>query len=49
MGQSQVSEDHAALSVKEWVTELLPSWLEDSIELNGMGRDIHLSLSQALF
>ena len=43
--QSQVSEDHLAFSVEEWA----PSWLEDLIELNGMGRDIHLSLSQALF
>lgn len=48
-GQSQVSEDHSAFSVEEWATDLLPSWLEDLIELNGMGRDIHLSLSRALF
>ena len=44
-GQSQVSEDRLAFSVEEWA----PSSLEDLIELNGMGRDIHLSLSQALF
>ena len=48
-GQSQVSENHSAFSVEEWATDLLPSWLEDLIELNGMDRDIHLSLSRALF